>query len=150
MLSVLWVSLPSRKLGRELKVFRDIRDRSFPDNHIHKTGNCASSSQNKAQLFIPWSLLRIVSLLFFLTRHPINLNSTISVSVRITSMSKSCWIGLCVWSVIFILGAWEQSPEFARSDAGVKCWGKSIQGALWKADKEVSEREGGWMDWMIK
>jgi len=59
---------------------------------------------------------------FFLTNHLINLNSTISISVWLTRMSKSCWIGLCVWSVIFILDAWEQSPEFAQNDAGVKCW----------------------------
>lgn len=35
-------------------------------------------------------------------------------------MSKSCWITLCVWSVIFILGEWEQGPEIAQRHAGVK------------------------------
>lgn len=41
-------------------------------------------------------IVRIVSLLFFLTNHPINLNSAIYISARLTSVSKSCWIRLCL------------------------------------------------------
>lgn len=123
--------------------------RTFPDNHIYTMQNCASSSQNKMQFFIPWLLLRIESLFFFLTHHPINLNSAIYITARLTSVSKSRWISLCVWSAIFILGVWERSPEIAHRHAGVKCWGKSICWALWKTDKEIraGEREDEGAEW---
>lgn len=125
-------------------------DRTFPDNHIHTIQNCASSSQNEMQFFIPWLVLQIESLLFLFTHHPINLNSTIYITARLTSVSKSRWIRLCVWSVIFILGAWEWSPEIAHRYAGVKCWGKSISWTLQKTDKEIRLEERGWRGWMIK
>lgn len=49
------------------------------------------------------------------------MNSAIYISARLTSVIKSCWIRLCVCSVIFILGAREQSPEIAQRHVGVKC-----------------------------
>lgn len=73
------------------------------------------------QIFIPWlELLELWAYSFFSQTIPLTWTE-----LFISLQGLLVWVrvaGLdCVWSVIFILGAWEQSPEIAQRHASVKC-----------------------------